>query len=250
MSQKTMKNSVHLHEVLKEVLISLAGTGPPRTHLCKDQLSADPVMSRLNLLEEFIDNDCSPITSNGESGTAQCDHSCEEHEGDSQMADEIDRGRPICTTQEDSASFKKWESTQQFAKVVKTYLKYLFGFSWDKEACKYKIAEPVEISSGLDDYAEYAFVVRERVERNSEEVMPYIDIKSEDLRDNLREVLYGIKAISLMEDKPSIEQNILFHFLPELDKYAENMNNSECEFLRQHLRLLIDHLKQAYLATS
>jgi hypothetical protein len=35
--------------------------------------------------------------------------------------------------------------------------------SWDKEACKYKIAEPAETRSGLDDYAEYAFIVRERV---------------------------------------------------------------------------------------
>lgn len=43
-----------------------------------------------------------------------------------------------------------------------------------------------------------------RLERNSEEVTPYIDIKSEALRDMLREVLHDIKAISLMEDKPSV----------------------------------------------
>ncbi|KAL3484543.1 hypothetical protein BJX62DRAFT_243823 [Aspergillus germanicus] len=92
---------------------------------------------------------------------------------------------------------------------------------WDKDASKYKVGEPVKTSSSLDDYAEYAFVVRERVERNSEEVATYIDIKSEVLRDILRVVLHNIKAISLMEEKPSIERNIPFHFLPELDKYAE-----------------------------
>lgn len=79
---------------------------------------------------------------------------------------------------------------------------------------------------------------------------PYIDIKLEGLRDILRVVLHDIKAISLMEDKPSIEQNILFHFLPELNKYAEHMDISECGFPRQHLRLLIDHLEQAYSAVS
>ena len=42
------------------------------------------------------------------------------------------------------------------------------------------------------------------LERNSEEVTPYIDIKSKGLRDVLREVLHEIKAISLMEDKPSV----------------------------------------------
>jgi hypothetical protein len=35
-------------------------------------------------------------------------------------------------------------------------------------------------------------------------VTSYIDIKSEDLRDILREVLHDIKAVSLMEDKPSV----------------------------------------------
>lgn len=36
--------------------------------------------------------------------------------------------------------------------------------------------------------------------------MRYIDIKSGCLRDVLREVLHGIKAVSLMEDKPSVEE--------------------------------------------
>jgi hypothetical protein len=35
-------------------------------------------------------------------------------------------------------------------------------------------------------------------------VTHYIDIKSEGLRDILRVVLHDIKAISLMEDKPSV----------------------------------------------
>jgi hypothetical protein len=37
-------------------------------------------------------------------------------------------------------------------------------------------------------------------------VTRYIDIKSHDLRDILRVVLHGIKAISLMEDKPSVTE--------------------------------------------
>jgi hypothetical protein len=41
-------------------------------------------------------------------------------------------------------------------------------------------------------------------DRNSEEVMPFIDIKSDGLRNILRAVLHDVKAISLMEDKPSV----------------------------------------------
>ncbi|KAJ5414861.1 hypothetical protein N7509_000195 [Penicillium cosmopolitanum] len=77
-----------------------------------------------------------------------------------------------------------------------------------------------------------------------------VSVLSKDLREVLRVVPDDIKAISLMEDKPSIEQKILFHFLPELAKYAENMNNPECETPRQRLYLLIDHLKEAYSAIS
>ncbi|KAJ5472111.1 hypothetical protein N7539_008680 [Penicillium diatomitis] len=45
---------------------------------------------------------------------------------------------------------------------------------------------------------------------NSEEVRPYIDIKSEGLRDILRVVLHDVKVISLIEDKPSVIKTVLF----------------------------------------
>lgn len=48
------------------------------------------------------------------------------------------------------------------------------------------------------------------LDRNSEEVMPYIDIKSEGLRDILRAVLHNVKAISLMEDKPSVIETVSY----------------------------------------
>lgn len=42
------------------------------------------------------------------------------------------------------------------------------------------------------------------LDRISEEVRVYVDIKSEGMRDVLRAVLQDVKAISLMEDKPSV----------------------------------------------
>jgi hypothetical protein len=42
------------------------------------------------------------------------------------------------------------------------FLLFLFP-SNHAEACKYKIAELVKTSSDLNEYAEYAFIVRERV---------------------------------------------------------------------------------------
>ncbi|CAG7995208.1 unnamed protein product [Penicillium salamii] len=235
-SQATVEDLKHLFDVLEKVLFNLTNREPPNTPVFQNHSKPGPDMVQLKqLLEKVIrkgyasaEPSQSPFSSNEQAEKAQAE-------------DGLDLGSPICTTPDDFKSFEKWASKSHFKTVLET---------WDKEACKYKIAEPTESSGVLDDYAEYAFVVRERLDRNSEEVTQYIDIKSKGLRDILREVLHDIKAISLMEDKPSIEQNVLFHFLPELANYAENINNADCEFPRQHLRLLIDHLKQAYSATS
>lgn len=107
------------------------------------------------------------------------------------------------------------------------------------------------------------------LDRKSREVTSYIDVISEWLRDILREVLHGIKAVSVMKDKPSvienrihiqrksaylvqIEQNVLFHFIPELEKYAEYMKNgSNCDAGRlEHLGLLLDHVKHIHASIS
>jgi hypothetical protein len=48
-----------------------------------------------------------------------------------------------------------------------------------------------------------------RLDLKSEEVISYVDIKSEGLRDVLREVLRDIKAVSMMEDRPSVIGTIL-----------------------------------------
>lgn len=41
-------------------------------------------------------------------------------------------------------------------------------------------------------------------DKDSKEATSYIDVKSEPLREILREVLWAVRAISLMEDKPSV----------------------------------------------
>ncbi|KAJ5200407.1 hypothetical protein N7472_005611, partial [Penicillium cf. griseofulvum] len=115
----------------------------------------------------------------------------------------------------------------------------------DKEVYKYKIAELTKTSNNLDDYAKYTFVIRKRINRRSEEVVLFIDIKSEGLRDILREVLYDIKAVSLIEDKLSVIEIVLL--LRKLDRYTENIDsNSDYKSVyTEYLLLLIDYLKYA-----
>ncbi|KAJ6001203.1 hypothetical protein N7481_001612 [Penicillium waksmanii] len=230
--QARVEDLKHLFGMFLEKVLDSTNQEPPNTPVSQDQ--SLPGLDKVRQALECVSAELSLANKPAQSSAG-------DERANVPGPDRFDAEQPICTTPEDFQSFEKWASAPQF-KTVKE--------SWDKEACKYKIAEPTESSGCLDDYAEYAFVVRERVDRNSEEVTPYIDIKSKGLRDILRVVLHGVKAISLVEDKPSIEQKFLFHFLPELDKYAENTNNSDYESPCQHLRLLIDHLKQAYSAIS
>ncbi|KAJ5438124.1 uncharacterized protein N7458_009122 [Penicillium daleae] len=237
-SPAIVKDLKHLFGVfLEKALLDLTNKEPPNTSVSQDESPPGPVMVQLKqLLVKLMHNEYASAELPAATDTAQ---SCLESnkQEDIQVADGIALSSPICTAPDDFKSFAKWASTPQF----KT----------DKEACKYKVAEPVETRSGQEDYAEYAFIIRERIKRNSHKVTPYIDIKSEGLRDILRVVLHDIKAISLIEDKPSIEQNVLFHFLSELDRYAENIDNSsDHESALAELRILIDHLKQAYIAIS
>ncbi|KAI2735150.1 hypothetical protein DTO013E5_9491 [Penicillium roqueforti] len=244
MPPATLKDLMLLFGVfLESALLDLADQEPPNTPVSQDQSPPGLDIGRLKRLmvklthDEYASAELSLATKPARSSSAS-----NEREGNAQAVDEIDLESPICTTPDDFKSFEKWASKSQFKTVMET---------WDKEACKYKIVEPTETSNDLDDYAEYAFVVRERVDRTSKEIVSFIDIKSEGLRDSLRDVLHDIKAVSLMEIKPSIEQNFLFHFLPELDRCAENMDSSSDHESAhaEHLLLLINHLKHAYAST-
>ncbi|KAJ5544149.1 hypothetical protein N7494_005428 [Penicillium frequentans] len=234
-SKTIVKDLKHLFGVFLENVLDLTNKEPPNTPVSQDQSppGADVVRQVL---------ECASAELSMADKPAQSSSASDEQEN-VPGPDGFDLKHPICTTPDDFKSFKKWASAPQFKTVVET---------WDKEASKYKIGDPVETGSSLDDYAGYAFVVRERIERKSAEVTPYIDIKSEGLRDILRVVLHDIKAISLMEDKPSIERNVLFHFLPELDRCVDNTNNSSDHNSAhaEHLHLLVDHLKQAYASIS
>ncbi|OKL55252.1 hypothetical protein UA08_09481 [Talaromyces atroroseus] len=136
---------------------------------------------------------------------------------------------------------------------------------WDKDISKYKIVDSVEPET--DNWRDYTFVVREHIEQKSKVSTTYVDVKAEYLRDILAEILENVRTVSIMEAKPSvsgeatrgvpkinleqIEQNILFQFLPELEGKLEQIGKSESispgRF--EQLRLLIDHLKQAYAPT-
>ncbi|KFZ19606.1 hypothetical protein V502_03529 [Pseudogymnoascus sp. VKM F-4520 (FW-2644)] len=88
---------------------------------------------------------------------------------------------------------------------------------WDAKAYKYKIVESVTPTDKADELNQYVFVVRGRIDKDTTKTIYHVDIKSEILRDVLRNVLKDAHAVSTKENDLSVEQNLLYHYIPELE---------------------------------
>ncbi|KAL9004824.1 MAG: hypothetical protein Q9188_002368 [Gyalolechia gomerana] len=112
---------------------------------------------------------------------------------------------------------------------------------WNDKTSRYETVEstPAGEVDGLD---KYIFVARARIDKKTSEPVFYVDIKSEKLRDILRTVLQNIHGISLREDKPQIERNLLYQYLPELEAYRTKLSDDVGQDAAElkHLSLLAD----------
>ncbi|KAK6374732.1 hypothetical protein LTR64_002846 [Lithohypha guttulata] len=125
----------------------------------------------------------------------------------------------------------------------------LIAYSWDPVAYAYKVVESPAVTEVME-LDTYAFVIRTlKAETRS---IVYVDIKLPGLRDILRAVLKDIKWVSLADDKPSFEHNLLFHYLPELEEYQASATRDGARDLTslKALNLLIRTIKDRAKAPS
>ncbi|KAF2683996.1 hypothetical protein K458DRAFT_339090 [Lentithecium fluviatile CBS 122367] len=88
---------------------------------------------------------------------------------------------------------------------------------WDSKIRDYKYTESVEEKK---DEFDSVFTVRRRFGWDNKYLETHVDIKSKLLRGSLQEVFRECKSISLVEDKPSIQPNILFHYYDEIKTHV------------------------------
>ncbi|KAI6709035.1 AAA family ATPase [Diplocarpon mali] len=158
--------------------------------------------------------------------------------------------RSLSTKQEPPpppASIDKGKSEEPPARASKLEFKTV-NEVWDTKAYKYKIVESITLLDEENELDRYIFVVRTRIDRTTEKQTHHVDIKSEGLRDVLRSVLQDVKGICLRETKPSVEQNLLFHYLSDLEAYRSNTVLDDSTL--QHLSLLVDFIKKTYESTA
>ncbi|KAH7000859.1 P-loop containing nucleoside triphosphate hydrolase protein [Ilyonectria destructans] len=120
--------------------------------------------------------------------------------------------------------------------------------AWDDKSWKYKIVETA--GPGVKDLDQYVFLVRDRIDRKTDEITSFIDVKSPSLRDVLREVCRDIRVVSLAEETPSIDRNILFHVRGELKAHQRRAVDSQNKTAAQHLGLLVDCIESTFQPTD
>ncbi|KAI9715935.1 MAG: hypothetical protein M1828_000523 [Chrysothrix sp. TS-e1954] len=126
--------------------------------------------------------------------------------------DELDGLKPKSKKKRTGKSSKKSKSgsTLEFKRVDQL---------WDSTIHNYKLTESAEDPD--DEFHQYVFTVRRKFDWENKYKSTVVDVKSKLLREALQEVMKDVKGVSLVEDKPSIDPNMLFLYLEELRTYAK-----------------------------
>jgi SpoVK/Ycf46/Vps4 family AAA+-type ATPase len=130
---------------------------------------------------------------------------------------------------------------------------------WDQSIHNFKLTETVK-ETGDAVWDQYIFTVRRRFDWEHKYLATIVDIKSEPLKQCLQHVMSGVKGISLVEDTPHLDPNMLFLYLEEMRKHAEELENEidtkkgkEAKAIKtkvKHLRVMVKYLDKDFGETK
>ncbi|KAH8809130.1 hypothetical protein F5884DRAFT_394842 [Xylogone sp. PMI_703] len=133
---------------------------------------------------------------------------------------------------------------------------------WDSSIHNYKLTDTAEDEES-SEYDQYLFNVRRTFDWEGKYKNTVVDIKSKLLKEALSEVMEGIKGVSLVEESPSIDPNLLFLYLEDLRTLFKELKNKKitvkkgkkkakkrAENKRKHLKVLLKYLDKDYASTK
>lgn len=130
---------------------------------------------------------------------------------------------------------------------------------WDQSIHNFKLTETVK-DPGDAVWDQYIFTIRRKFDWEHKYVATVVDIKSKPLKECLQHIMAGVKGISLVEDKPHLDPNMLFLYLEEMREYAETLEdaadgqkrNEKKALLNKarHLRVMVKYLDKDYAETK
>ena len=134
---------------------------------------------------------------------------------------------------------------------------------WDSTIHNYKLQDTAEGSTDAE-YEGYAFHVRRTFDWEGKYKQTLVDIKSKILRDTLQEVMGDIKGVSLVEEAPKLDPNLLFLYLEDMHKHIKHLKTAEPKGdkktrkkeakrnvkKREQLKVLVKYLDKDYEAVK
>ncbi|EFX04446.1 aaa family ATPase [Grosmannia clavigera kw1407] len=130
---------------------------------------------------------------------------------------------------------------------------------WDSTIHNYKLQDTAE---GITDpeYEGYLFHVRRTFDWEGKYKQTVVDIKSKLLRDSLQEVIGDVKGVSLVEEVPKLDPNLLFLYLEDMRKHIKVFKNTKpngkkkvakkerrtLEKKTQQMKVLVKYLERDY----
>ncbi|KAK6579688.1 hypothetical protein PZA11_007924 [Diplocarpon coronariae] len=133
---------------------------------------------------------------------------------------------------------------------------------WDSTIHNYKLTDTAEDEES-SEYDQYLFNVRRTFDWEGQYKKTVIDIKSKLLKEALNEVMDGVKGVSLVEETPIIDPNLLFLYLEDLRILFKGLKNKKItvkkgkkkaikrnETKRKHLKVLLKYVDKDYASTK
>lgn len=133
---------------------------------------------------------------------------------------------------------------------------------WDSTIHNYKLTDTAEDEES-SEYDQYLFNVRRTFDWEGKYKTTVVDIKSKLIKEALTDVMDGVKGVSLVEETPCVDPNLLFLYLEDLRKLSKQLKNKKItvkkgkkkaikrnETKRKHLKVLLKYLDKDYAATK
>ena len=131
---------------------------------------------------------------------------------------------------------------------------------WDSSIHNYKLTETAD-DPDADEFDQYVFTVRRKFDWENKYTDTVVDIKSPPLKEALNHVMEGVKGVSLVEDTPVVDPNMLFMYLEEMRQYTKKLKGlaksekkkkarKSAKAKAAHLKIMIKYLDKDYAETK
>ncbi|KAF2262142.1 P-loop containing nucleoside triphosphate hydrolase protein [Lojkania enalia] len=126
---------------------------------------------------------------------------------------------------------------------------------WDSKIRDYKLTET---AAEQQDEFDCVFTVRRTFDWEGKHANTYVDVKSKQLRDSLHEIMKDVKGVSLVDDVPSLDPNLLFLYHDEIKEFYRKILKSRLKKEKKkkqqkklkaqsaHCKLLAGYIEEDY----